>query len=97
MVSQSTPPFTLSFTGLSSPAGLALDANGNLYVADSGNKQILSMNRVSPTAPFGTVPEKLGPSGISGTPAGCPVLGGSTPCTGVLDVYKRQSIRRSRE
>ena len=86
VVSQSTPPFTLSFTGLSSPAGLALDANGNLYVADSGNKQILSMNRVSPTAPFGTVPEKLGPSGISGTPAGCPVLGGSTPCTGVLTV-----------
>jgi len=79
-------PFTLSFSGLSSPAGLALDANGNLYVADSGNKQILEMNRVNPTAPFGTVPEKLGPSGVAGTPAGCPMLGGSSPCTGVLTV-----------
>jgi sugar lactone lactonase YvrE len=79
-------PFLLSFSNLSSPAGLALDANGNLYVADSGNKQILEMNRVSPTAPFGTVPEDLGPSGIAGTPAGCPVLGGSSPCTGVLTV-----------
>jgi sugar lactone lactonase YvrE len=79
-------PFTLSFTGLSSPAGLALDANGNLYVADSGNKQILIMNRISPTAPFGLVPEKLGASGVAGTPTGCPVLGGSSPCTGVLTV-----------
>jgi sugar lactone lactonase YvrE len=79
-------PFTLSFTGLSAPAGLALDANGNLYVADSGNKQILLMNRVGPTAPFGLVPEKLGPSGIAGTPTGCPVLGGSSPCTGVLTI-----------
>ena len=82
----SNPAFTISFTGLSSPAGLALDANGNLYVADSGNKQILLMNRVSPTAPFGTVPKQLGPSGIAGTPAGCPALGGSSPCTGVLTV-----------
>jgi hypothetical protein len=82
----SNPAFTLSFTNLSSPAGLALDSNGNLYVADSGNKQILFMNRVSPTAPFGTVPEQLGPSGIAGTPVGCPALGGSSPCTGVLRV-----------
>jgi len=80
-------PYTLSFSGLSSPAGLALDANGNLYVADSGNKQVLQMNRQNPTAQFGLVPEALGSaSGVAGTPTGCPVLGGSSPCTGVLTV-----------
>jgi len=80
-------PFVLSFSGLSSPAGLALDANGNLYVADSGNKQILNMNRQNPVAQFGTVPEVLGtPSGLAGTPVGCPTTGGSVACTGVLTV-----------
>ncbi len=78
---------TLSFSGLSGPAGLALDANGNLYVADSGNNRVLQMNRQSPVVPFGTVPQDLaGPSGVAGTPAGCPALGSSTPCTGVLTV-----------
>jgi sugar lactone lactonase YvrE len=79
-------PFPLSFTGLNAPAGLALDANGNLYVADSGNKQILLMNRQNPIVPFGTVPESMGTSGVAGTPAGCPVLGSNSPCTGVLTV-----------
>jgi sugar lactone lactonase YvrE len=91
----SYPMFALSFAGLSSPAGLALDPNGNVYVADSGNNRVLFMNRQNPTASFGTVPQDLGmtgttppptPSGISGTPAGCPVLGGPTACTGVLTV-----------
>jgi hypothetical protein len=77
----------LNFSGLSSPAGLALDSNGNLYVADSGNKQIVVMNRTSPTIPFGTVPEDLGTaSGVAGTPTGCPVSGSGVACTGVLTV-----------
>jgi sugar lactone lactonase YvrE len=79
-------PFTLSFSGLSSPAGLAIDANGNVYVADSGNKRVLFMNRQNPTIPFGTVPQSLGASGVAGTPSGCPVLGSSAVCTGVLTV-----------
>ena len=80
-------PFTLNFTGLSSPAGLALDSNGNLYVADSGNKQIVVMGRQNPSIPFGTVPQSLGTaSGVAGTPSGCPVLGSSVACTGVLTV-----------
>jgi sugar lactone lactonase YvrE len=80
-------PFTLNFTGLSTPAGLALDASGNLYVVDSGNSRILFDNRQNPTASFGTVPQDLsGPSGIAGTPAGCPVAGSGQPCSGVLTV-----------
>jgi uncharacterized protein (TIGR03437 family) len=34
-------PQTPNATGLSSPGGIALDANGNLYVADSGNGRVL--------------------------------------------------------
>jgi hypothetical protein len=80
-------PFALSFSGLSAPAGLALDASGNLFVADSGNKQVLKMERSNPVVPFGTVPQNLGSaSGVAGTPTGCPVLGGNSPCTGVLTV-----------
>jgi hypothetical protein len=79
-------PFMLSFAGLNAPAGLALDASGNLYVADSGNKQVLQMNRQNPIVQFGTVPTSMGTSGVSGTPAGCPVLGSNSPCTGVLTV-----------
>ncbi len=76
-----------NLSGLSSPAGLGLDANGNLYVADSGNKQVLFSNRQNPMVPFGTVPEDLAsPSGVAGTPVGCPVAGSSQPCTGVLTV-----------
>ena len=86
MVNQTVVPFQLSFAGLNAPAGLALDANGNLFVADSGNKQVLKMNRQNPVVPFGTVPESMGTSGVAGTPAGCPVLGSDSPCTGVLTV-----------
>ena len=78
--------FHAQLSGLNAPAGLALDANGNLYVADSGNKQVLQMNRQNPVVPFGTVPESMGTSGVAGTPAGCPVLGSDSPCTGVLTV-----------
>jgi len=83
----SVVPFTLGFTGLSTPAGLALDPNGNLYVADSGNKRILFDNRQTPVVSFGTVPQDLAsPSGVAGTPDGCPIPGSSSPCTGVLTV-----------
>ena len=35
------PGTAFSATGLSSPTGIAVDGNGNLYVADSGNNRIL--------------------------------------------------------
>jgi sugar lactone lactonase YvrE len=80
-------PFTLNFSGLNTPAGLGLDASGNLYVMDSGNARILFDNRQNPTASFGTVPQDLAsPSGVAGTPFGCPVAGSSQPCSGVLTV-----------
>ena len=44
-------------TSLSNPGGLALDANGNLYVADTGNRQVLFDNRQSPLIQFGNVPQ----------------------------------------
>jgi sugar lactone lactonase YvrE len=44
-------------TTLSNPGGLALDASGNLYIADTGNRQVLFDNRQSPMVNFGNVPE----------------------------------------
>ncbi|HWB31806.1 MAG TPA: Ig-like domain repeat protein [Acidobacteriaceae bacterium] len=80
-------PYKLNFSGLKAPAGLGLDASGNLYVADSGNKQVLYTDRQNPVVPFGTVPQDLtSPSGVAGTPDGCPVAGSSQPCSGVLTV-----------
>jgi uncharacterized protein (TIGR03437 family) len=37
----SADPLILSDTGLSAPTGLAVDANGNLWVADTGNGRVL--------------------------------------------------------
>jgi sugar lactone lactonase YvrE len=80
-------PYTLNLAGLNSPGGIALDPSGNLYVADSLNHQIVGVNRINPTASFGTVPQDLAvASGVAGTPVGCPVAGGSQPCAGVLTV-----------
>jgi sugar lactone lactonase YvrE len=80
-------PYTLNLAGLNSPGGIALDPSGNLYVADSLNHQIVGVNRINPTASFGTVPQDLAvASGVAGTPVGCPVTGGSQPCAGVLTV-----------
>jgi serine/threonine protein kinase, bacterial len=33
----------LPFTGLNGPYGVAVDAAGNLYVADDGNNQVLKL------------------------------------------------------
>jgi sugar lactone lactonase YvrE len=85
---------TGTVTGLNTPAGLAVDQSGNVYIADSGLGQVVYLNRSAPTASFGIVPQDLaGPSGVAGvtwtnnaiTPA-CPVLGASAPCTGALTV-----------
>ncbi|MDP9038031.1 MAG: Ig-like domain repeat protein [Acidobacteriota bacterium] len=57
---------TLNFTGLNlagtAPAvnsfkggSIAMDANGNLYLADSGNNRVLFSNRQNPTVAYGLV------------------------------------------
>jgi sugar lactone lactonase YvrE len=88
-------PYILNLPGLITPSGLAVDQSGNVYVADSGLGQVLYLNRSAPTVSFGTVPQDLtAPSGVAGvtwTTNGlsnpvCPVLGSSTPCSGVLTV-----------
>ena len=40
---------TLPFTGLPSPAGVAVDPAGNLYVTDTGNKRVLKLAAGSST------------------------------------------------
>jgi sugar lactone lactonase YvrE len=60
-------PFALNFTtlntatntlnGLNGPTYLALDANGNLYVSDTGNSRVLFANRQNPMVNFGNVPQ----------------------------------------
>jgi sugar lactone lactonase YvrE len=83
--------FALGFTGLnltgSSPSvtkfsggSLALDANGNLYVADSGNSRILFENRQNPTLQFGTVPQDA-PSGFLPACSTVPNTSGPPTCT----------------
>jgi sugar lactone lactonase YvrE len=46
-----------ALTTLAGPGGLALDASGNLYVADTGNRQVLMDNRQTPMIQFGNVPQ----------------------------------------
>ena len=56
---------TLPLTGLSSPAGLALDSVGNLYVADKGNSRVveLGVNASQSTVNLGTT--TFAPSGVA--------------------------------
>ena len=52
------------------PSGLALDAQGNIFVADHGNRRI---RKISPTGEVSTV----GDAGQAWTPAGVAVAGGN--------------------
>lgn len=63
---QGQPPVATITAGISAPAGLAVDASGNLYVANSGN------NTVTVYAPGQTTPSATYSSGIS-TPLGVAV------------------------
>jgi sugar lactone lactonase YvrE len=49
-------PYALSFSGMKVPGAVALDGQGNVYVADTGNKQVLLMNRTQVAYNFGQVP-----------------------------------------
>lgn len=61
-------PGTTNSTGLNTPTGLAVDANGNIYVADSGNNRILRF-KAPYKQPLGDliVDLVIGQSGTNGT------------------------------
>lgn len=63
---QAQPPVATITAGISTPAGLAVDASGNLYVANSGN------STVTVYAPGSTTPSATYSNGIS-TPTGVAV------------------------
>jgi sugar lactone lactonase YvrE len=46
-----------ALTTLAGPGGVALDPNGNLYIADAGNRKVLFDNRQNPIIQFGNVPQ----------------------------------------
>jgi sugar lactone lactonase YvrE len=71
-------------TTLSNPGGLALDASGNLYVADRGNRQILVDNRQNPMVQFGNVPQ-------DGTTAAQPVC----PASSISEGYNIGNVAGS--
>jgi len=50
-------PFALTLPGLGSPAGIALDATGNIYVADSSNNQVVEIARYQASYNFGSLPD----------------------------------------
>jgi DNA-binding beta-propeller fold protein YncE len=43
LVKESNTSITLPFNGLNSPQGVAVDAAGNVYVADAGNNRVLKL------------------------------------------------------
>jgi sugar lactone lactonase YvrE len=57
-------PAVASFSG----GSLALDANGNLYLADSGNGRVLFANRLNPTVPCGLVAQDQPAAACGATP-----------------------------
>jgi DNA-binding beta-propeller fold protein YncE len=54
---------TATLRNLSSPSGVAVDASGNVYIADSSN------NIVAKVTPAGALSIVVGTSGVSGTPS----------------------------
>ncbi len=57
---------------LNQPAGLAQDAAGDLYVADSGNRRVRKINLVS--TPIGTISTVAGTGGLGSSGNGGPAL-----------------------
>ena len=62
------PQVTLPFTGLDDPEGVAVDAAGDLYVADYGNNRVLKLAAGSPTPTVLPFPGLNGPNGWRWTP-----------------------------
>ncbi len=62
------PQVTLPFTGLNSPEGVAVDAAGDLYVADSGNNRVVKLAAGSATQevlPFTGFTDGNNPRGVA--------------------------------
>ena len=60
----------LPFTGLNSPAGVAVDAAGNLYVTDEGNNRVLKLAAGSATQSVLPFTGLNGPGGVAVDAAG---------------------------
>jgi hypothetical protein len=60
----------LPFTGLSTPKGLAVDASGNLYVADSANSRIVKMTPAGAQTTVSTTTTFTTPVGVAVDAAG---------------------------
>src|SRR5439155_6427623 len=77
-------------SGLGDPAGLALDHDGNLYVAERKHGQVLRFQapdvpKVEPPLPAFTQQRTLTVRGTATPNALVTVLGGATPATGLAD------------
>jgi sugar lactone lactonase YvrE len=79
-------PYALSFTGMSAPGSVALDSQGNVYVADTGNKQVLLMNRTQVAYNFGQVPLDTRYSTGDGVTQGQPIPPAPLPALQPLTV-----------
>ena len=76
-------------TGLNSPTGLAVDTNGNLYVADSGNNRILRFRKPFANPANQTPDLWLGQPNLNSRSAN---LGASTPSAQGLSLTGRSSL-----
>ena len=66
----STTPTVLPFTGLNAPTGVAVDAAGDLYVADWGNNRVLKLAAGSTTQTVLPFTGLNGPDGVAVDTAG---------------------------